>query len=163
MRNSFEDFKRDMYESYLEHVEKFWIKQTTIDRIDVNWNYCKENCRWATYKEQLTNRRISPFAIVDWEKITAEILINELWISETSAYYKIWRYNRNEIDKEELFKKWWHYRVFEVDWKEYTSKDLIDMCKIKKETATVRVTRYLKWEITKEQLFSVNKKFKSLF
>ena len=50
-------FKDDMYESYLVHLDKYWEKDTTIDRINPFWDYCKENCRWATIKEQANNKK----------------------------------------------------------------------------------------------------------
>lgn len=52
----YENFKKDMYESYLEHVKIHGEKQTTLERKDVNGNYCLSNCKWATYLEQHSNR-----------------------------------------------------------------------------------------------------------
>lgn len=56
----FINFKEDMYESYLKHVKEFGEDNTTLDRWpDVNGNYTKDNCRWATWKEQCSNKRDS--------------------------------------------------------------------------------------------------------
>ncbi len=66
--NSFEEFKRDMYESYQDGL--------TIDRIDNEANYCKKNCKWSTPKEQANNRRTNRYltfkgktlSMADWAR-----------------------------------------------------------------------------------------------
>lgn len=46
---TFEGFYEDMCEGYLDNL--------TLDRIDSDGNYCKENCRWATHTTQQHNQR----------------------------------------------------------------------------------------------------------
>ena len=57
-KNSFLAFKEDMYETYLDHCEKFGEGNTTLDRINPYKNYEPSNCRWATWEEQRENKRI---------------------------------------------------------------------------------------------------------
>lgn len=85
--DNFLNFYNDMYDSYLAHVKEFGEKNTTIDRIDPNGNYCKENCRWATYKVQ--NNHLRPR--IDREDILGErfgrLVVQALDTTKTKAYY----------------------------------------------------------------------------
>lgn len=54
--NTVTDFIKDMKDDYQKHIEKYGENNTSIDRIDRNKNYCKQNCRWVTWKEQAKNK-----------------------------------------------------------------------------------------------------------
>lgn len=50
--SSFINFYNDMNSSYEEHIKLYGRKNTSLDRVNPNLGYCKENCVWATWKEQ---------------------------------------------------------------------------------------------------------------
>lgn len=70
------EFKKDMEDSFMKHCEIYGRKNTTIERIDNNKGYSKENCRWATQQEQQKNKRSSRYItykgrtmiIADWAR-----------------------------------------------------------------------------------------------
>jgi hypothetical protein len=49
---TYHEFHQDMYADYIKHRRKYGHRNTTIDRIDPYKGYSKENCKWATYKQQ---------------------------------------------------------------------------------------------------------------
>ena len=48
--NNIENFINDMLPTFIEGL--------TLDRIDVNGNYCNDNCRWANENTQARNKRL---------------------------------------------------------------------------------------------------------
>jgi hypothetical protein len=69
------------FENFLKDMGPKESSKLELERIDNDKNYCKENCRWATHKEQTRNRggkratRLYTFeektmCIADWAKET---------------------------------------------------------------------------------------------
>jgi len=93
LRESFEDFNRDMWDSYREHVKNFWEKDTTIDRIDSNGDYCKDNCRWATLSDQANNKKDTKIITYKWDTMSLRRMCN--------------KYNKKYGRVQSRLNRWW--------------------------------------------------------
>jgi hypothetical protein len=86
-------FYNDMYPTYQPGL--------TLDRINNNGNYSKENCRWVTYEQNANNRRTSKFIDTPQGKMTIAQAARYYGIGTTTLHYRI----KAGIAKSQLFTK----------------------------------------------------------
>ena len=63
----------------------------TIDRIDVNGNYCPENCRWVTQMDQCNNKRSNRLLTHNGETLTIAEWARRLNVNYFSLHDRITR------------------------------------------------------------------------
>lgn len=86
---------------FIWSLKNGYKKGLTIDRIDNNGDYCPENCRWTTVKEQSKNRRNSVFYILNGVKTNLSDLLASTNFPE-STYHK--RIKSGKVKISEIFK-----------------------------------------------------------
>ena len=79
--SKFEVFWEDMQDGYGDNL--------TLDRKDVNGNYEKSNCRWATQEEQQNNKRNTVYYLIDGEKMCQMDIVKKFNIKRSNICNRI--------------------------------------------------------------------------
>lgn len=82
--HNFEGFWKDMKDGYSDKL--------TLDRIDNNGNYYKENCRWTTQQEQCRNKRTTLKVNYKGKERVLIELCSELKVKYHMVFLRLFRY-----------------------------------------------------------------------
>ncbi len=80
---------RYSFEKFLEDMGRRPAGRYSLDRIDVNGNYCPENCRWLPLSEQVNNRRCSVLYEYNGEFLTLTGIAKKLNLNGSSLIKKV--------------------------------------------------------------------------
>jgi hypothetical protein len=80
---------KDSFADFLADMGPRPSPQHSIDRINVNGNYEKSNCRWASTKEQAENKRNTVMIEFNGRKQSVATLAREMGISRKTVHARI--------------------------------------------------------------------------
>lgn len=105
-----------MSDKWLHSFETFYAdmgscpsEDHSIERVDVNGNYCKENCTWATDAEQAANRRNTVKLRYKGREMLQAHIVKEMGINQGTFNTWLKRgLSPDEIDVYHNSGKWWY-------------------------------------------------------
>ena len=77
------------FEAFLDDMAASWKPGLSLDRIDNDGHYCKENCRWATRREQARNTSRNRIFEVNGIKACAKDLGLHFGVSDCTSLRRI--------------------------------------------------------------------------
>lgn len=100
-----DDWSSDFVNFYNWAICNGYADNLTIDRIDVNGDYCPENCRWISNEEQQRNKTNTVFVIYNGEKRCLRTLCTEIGFPYKTAHRRYTRLKAKgkEISADYLF------------------------------------------------------------
>jgi hypothetical protein len=107
-----DEWKNDVNAFVKWAIDNGYKEDLTIDRIDVNGDYCPENCRWVTMKEQGNNKRKNHLITYN-----GKIQTLSQWCDELNL-------NRNMVAMR-LFRGWDFERIVSTPKKQWTPENMI--------------------------------------
>ena len=91
----------ESFENFWEDMSKDYRPGLSLDRIDVDGNYCPENCRWVSDKLQARNKRSNRLVKTPLGVITVAEASERFGIGVTTLIYRL---DRN-VPEDMLFEK----------------------------------------------------------
>lgn len=89
---------KNKFESFYDWaINNGYKDNLTLDRIDVNGNYCPKNCRWSTKKEQATNRRTTVMIEYNGETHSKKDWAIKFGKPSWEWYNRLKKYNPKEV------------------------------------------------------------------
>ena len=85
-------------EEWLESFDNFvewalsngYAENLTLERIDVNGDYCPENCKWITIQEQARNKRGTKWVDYKGERVQLKVLCDRLGVTYDTVHDRIY-------------------------------------------------------------------------
>lgn len=85
-----QDWANDFMNFYIWAMNNGYKEDLTLDRINNNGNYCPENCKWSTIKEQANNRRTNHIVEIDGVRKTMLEWCKEYGVCRSTVYSRLY-------------------------------------------------------------------------